>query len=203
MQVAAAQVTVRGHVRNARTGEPVAGATVAVVGTRLGAIADSTGKPGLSWRVAILPYLEQDTLYKQFKLDEPWDSPHNKKLIRQMPGRQRQHHARERAGAALDRHTAAHGEVQTPLRCADRAQLAVHGLDPATLPLLPDPEALTVDLNGPAHRRLAALPARETHQQLDDLLVHTATLASGGAATGRFSPTDRRAREPASRTARP
>ena len=39
----------------------------------------------LSWRVALLPYLEQDTLYRQFKLDEPWDSDHNKKLIEQMP----------------------------------------------------------------------------------------------------------------------
>src|SRR5262249_15789904 len=34
----------------------------------------------LSWRVAILPYIEQDALYKQFKLDEPWDSEHNKNL---------------------------------------------------------------------------------------------------------------------------
>lgn len=40
---------------------------------------------GLSWRVAILPYIEQDQLYKQFKLDEPWDSEHNKKLIPLMP----------------------------------------------------------------------------------------------------------------------
>jgi hypothetical protein len=43
------------------------------------------GKPLLSWRVHILPYIEQDQLYKQFKLDEPWDSEHNKKLIAQMP----------------------------------------------------------------------------------------------------------------------
>jgi RNA polymerase sigma factor (sigma-70 family) len=42
-------------------------------------------KPLLSWRVAILPYIEQDNLYKQFKLDEPWDSDHNKKLIARMP----------------------------------------------------------------------------------------------------------------------
>ncbi len=42
-------------------------------------------RPLLSWRVAILPYIEQDHLYKQFKLDEPWDSEHNKKLIAQMP----------------------------------------------------------------------------------------------------------------------
>ena len=42
-------------------------------------------KPGLSWRVALLPYLEQDNLYRQFKLDEPWDSDHNKKLVPLMP----------------------------------------------------------------------------------------------------------------------
>ncbi len=48
-------------------------------------IADKTGKIGLSWRVAILPFIEQDALYKQFKLDEPWDSEHNKKLIDKMP----------------------------------------------------------------------------------------------------------------------
>lgn len=40
---------------------------------------------GLSWRVAILPYVEQNELFKQFKLDEPWDSAHNKKLIPRMP----------------------------------------------------------------------------------------------------------------------
>lgn len=48
-------------------------------------IADSTGKVGLSWRVALLPYLDMENLYRQFKLDEPWDSVHNKKLIAQMP----------------------------------------------------------------------------------------------------------------------
>src|SRR5262249_31836202 len=32
-----------------------------------------------------LPFIEQEALYKKFKLDEPWDSPHNKKLIPLMP----------------------------------------------------------------------------------------------------------------------
>lgn len=41
------------------------------------AIVDKKGKPLLSWRVAILPYIEQDNLYRQFKMDEAWDSPHN------------------------------------------------------------------------------------------------------------------------------
>ncbi len=43
------------------------------------------GEPLLSWRVRILPYLEQEELYKEFRLDEPWDSPHNKTLIARMP----------------------------------------------------------------------------------------------------------------------
>lgn len=48
-------------------------------------ICDKNGKPLLSWRVAILPYIEQQELYKQFKLDEPWDSEHNIKLLARMP----------------------------------------------------------------------------------------------------------------------
>jgi hypothetical protein len=43
------------------------------------------GKPLLSWRVHILPYLEQQALYDEFHKDEPWDSPHNKALIARMP----------------------------------------------------------------------------------------------------------------------
>lgn len=43
------------------------------------------GKPLLSWRVAILPYIEANDLYAQFKLDEPWDGPNNKKLLAKMP----------------------------------------------------------------------------------------------------------------------
>lgn len=50
-----------------------------------GNITDKAGKPLLSWRVAILPYIEEEALYKQFKLDEPWDSDNNKKLIEKMP----------------------------------------------------------------------------------------------------------------------
>src|SRR4029077_9290448 len=50
------------------------------------AIYSKDGKKALlSWRVAILPYIEQNNLYMQFKLDEPWDSDHNKKLIATMP----------------------------------------------------------------------------------------------------------------------
>lgn len=47
---------------------------------------DPEGKPLLSWRVYVLPYMEQQALFNQFHLDEPWDSEHNRKLIDQMPG---------------------------------------------------------------------------------------------------------------------
>jgi prepilin-type processing-associated H-X9-DG protein len=43
------------------------------------------GKPLLSWRVHILPFLAQKALYDEFHLDEPWDSTHNKALISRMP----------------------------------------------------------------------------------------------------------------------
>jgi RNA polymerase sigma factor (sigma-70 family) len=41
--------------------------------------------PLLSWRVALLPYLGQQALYEEFHRDEPWDSPHNRALVEQMP----------------------------------------------------------------------------------------------------------------------
>lgn len=47
--------------------------------------ADKRLKGGLSWRVHLLPFLEHADLYEQFKLNEPWDSEHNKKLIDRMP----------------------------------------------------------------------------------------------------------------------
>lgn len=42
-------------------------------------------KPLLSWRVHVLPYLGHPGLYQKFHLDEPWDSEHNKALIKEMP----------------------------------------------------------------------------------------------------------------------
>jgi hypothetical protein len=51
----------------------------------LSSVKNRDGKPLLSWRVAILPYIEQAPLYQQFDLELPWDHPHNKKLIDKMP----------------------------------------------------------------------------------------------------------------------
>lgn len=47
----------------------------------------AAGRPLLSWRVHLLPFLGRDAqrLYKQFHLDEPWDSQHNRPLVEKMP----------------------------------------------------------------------------------------------------------------------
>jgi serine/threonine protein kinase len=49
------------------------------------ALYSKDGKPLLSWRVAVLPYLGETPLFKKFHLDEPWDGPHNKPLLEYMP----------------------------------------------------------------------------------------------------------------------
>jgi hypothetical protein len=77
------------------------------------------GKPLLSWRVLILPYLEQEALFKQFHLDEPWDSPHNRTLIARMPGVYRcPLESREAAGDGKTRYLAPRGG-DTVFRGAD------------------------------------------------------------------------------------
>ncbi|MGI9456005.1 MAG: DUF1559 domain-containing protein [Aeoliella sp.] len=49
------------------------------------AVIKKEGQPPHSWRVAILPFLEQQTSYEQYEFDEPWDSETNKKVLAQMP----------------------------------------------------------------------------------------------------------------------
>jgi hypothetical protein len=43
------------------------------------------GKTPHSWRIEVLPYLDQPALYQQYKMDEPWDSENNKKVLAKMP----------------------------------------------------------------------------------------------------------------------
>jgi hypothetical protein len=49
------------------------------------AMTSTNGQPLLSWRVALLPYLNEDRLYRRFNPNEPWDSENNKKLVEEMP----------------------------------------------------------------------------------------------------------------------
>jgi hypothetical protein len=50
-----------------------------------GASRGAAGRPLLSWRVHLLPFLGEEDLYRQFHLDEPWDSAHNRMLIEKIP----------------------------------------------------------------------------------------------------------------------
>ena len=48
-------------------------------------VADENGRPMHSWRVLILPYIEEHALYQAYKFDEPWDGPNNRRLARMTP----------------------------------------------------------------------------------------------------------------------
>jgi hypothetical protein len=48
-------------------------------------VADANGRPMHSWRVLILPFLEQSPLYNRYNFSEPWDGPNNIKLLDSMP----------------------------------------------------------------------------------------------------------------------
>lgn len=43
-------------------------------------VADENARPMHSWRVLILPFVDQQELYKRYRFDEPWDGPNNRKL---------------------------------------------------------------------------------------------------------------------------
>lgn len=83
---AVAQLTPLGHAQNNMKQIAVAIHNYAADHNSLPTnVYDANGKPILSWRVKILPYLEQDNLAKLFKMDEPWDSTSNKELLGKMP----------------------------------------------------------------------------------------------------------------------
>jgi hypothetical protein len=47
-------------------------------------VVDKNGRPMHSWRVLLLPYMDED-LYKEYHFDEPWDGPHNRALANRIP----------------------------------------------------------------------------------------------------------------------
>lgn len=49
-------------------------------------IAADDGTPMHSWRVLILPFMEQSALYESYRFDEPWNGPNNRKLAERIPG---------------------------------------------------------------------------------------------------------------------
>lgn len=79
---AARRVECGNNLRMIATGMMIHGDATGIIPA---AITAADGTPLLSWRVAILPYIENKAIYDQFHLDEPWDSEHNKALIPLMP----------------------------------------------------------------------------------------------------------------------
>jgi hypothetical protein len=53
---------------------------------------DGKGGPPHSWRVELLPYLDQDELYRAYRFEEPWDSEANRKVLEKMPAVYRSPH---------------------------------------------------------------------------------------------------------------
>lgn len=48
-------------------------------------VKDVNGKPLYSWRVLILPFLGYEDLHRRYELSQPWDSPANSNLLREIP----------------------------------------------------------------------------------------------------------------------
>jgi hypothetical protein len=65
-------------------------------------IADAQSKPMHSWRVLILPFLEQQELYDQYDFSEPWDGPNNRKLLSQRPSIYAFHDSESKQGTATN-----------------------------------------------------------------------------------------------------
>lgn len=67
------------------------------------------GRPWHSWRVLLLPYLEEKELYAAYNFNEPWDGPNNRKLAERIP-RQYVFHGFERPGNITTNYLAVVGD---------------------------------------------------------------------------------------------
>jgi hypothetical protein len=112
---------------------------------------------GLSWRVDILPFIEEDLLYQQFHLDEPWDSPHNLKLIPRMPALYRSPRFESQPGTTYYRALVGPGTVMggpKPLNldfisARDGAFATLVVVEAAEPVIWTKPDELRYDPNGP------------------------------------------------------
>lgn len=82
-----------------------------------------------SWRVLILPYLEQQELYDQYDFNEPWDGPHNRKLLEQRPSIYAFHDSESQMGAATNYVAVVGDETVWPRHKASRLDQISDGAD--------------------------------------------------------------------------
>ena len=117
---------------------------------------DKNGKPLYSWRVLILPYIEGDRLYKEFHLDEPWDSPHNLTLLEKMPSPFRPFNPRAKCPADhtfyrvfVGKNTAYEPSVQVKIGSMEKPGETFLVVEGATPVPWTKPDELTVEENQP------------------------------------------------------
>lgn len=83
------------------------------------------GKPLLSWRVHILPFIEGGELYQEFHLDEPWDSEHNRALIERMPDAFRHPKIKTDVGKTVYLVPAANGAIKAPAKSVNEIDFPI------------------------------------------------------------------------------
>ncbi|MEM7559372.1 MAG: DUF1559 domain-containing protein [Planctomycetota bacterium] len=129
---------------------------------------DAAGKPLHSWRVLILPYMEQQKLYDKIRLDEPWDSAANSLLHDQMP-QLFSFHGEHRPGKLVTNYLAVVGpgtmwpggecrkdseikdELSDTILVVEDLDLKVHWMQPRDHPAEAlEPESLTSKYEAPA-----------------------------------------------------
>ncbi len=121
---------------------------------------DDQGQPLLSWRVHVLPFFDSKArrLYRDFKLDEPWDSDHNRPLVNKMPevyamlGSKATHEGRTRYVRPVGETTTCPGSQA--ITCADIADgtgntVLVVEVDDEHAVIWTKPDDLDFDLDNP------------------------------------------------------
>ena len=126
-------------------------------------IADENGRPMHSWRVLILPYLDQQSLYDRYNFDEPWDGPSNSQLASHIPAAYHcPSHVAAGRSSAITSYAAISGpgtifDADTPstiqsitdgsamtLMIAEAANAGIHWMEPRDL----DFDEMTFHVNG-------------------------------------------------------
>lgn len=109
------------------------------------AIRDELGQPLLSWRVALLPYLEMggNPNLKEIRHDEPWDSPHNMQFVDQMPELFKSPYT-NRPGHTTFRIVAGEGTLRDRFKAKSFNEIREHNADPAIIIARGGPDAATI-----------------------------------------------------------
>ena len=155
-----------------------------------------------SWRVLILPYIDQGDLYKEYHFDEPWDGPNNRKLASRMPAVYALH-GEERPGntttnylAVVGAETIWHGSkgvsrdavkdaTSTTILLVENKGAGVHWMEPRDLSFaqmdftLPSPNGISSRFIDPAVAMADGSVVRLTPKMTADVLRAMLTINGG------------------------